>query len=340
MSFRRYPAGCARWTLRYCGDGRGKLKHDEAAALISKRPAVHRLCYGVFLQSPLWISEDILAVPLLPMGFEPEFEYVVDYLCQFHGVELSPKDVEVGLAQRNQALPVITVIHFHKSSATPEQMEARSRESLERAEQIIAWATGDRLTEFAYITVNKDTYFRMVPPHSRRRTRLGFGNTGDDLKQSVDRLREAANEDPRFAFAMSLFADATHEPNPLFRACRLFTVLESLAYSLKGEGIGSRRAVKIMLGLNDGAKSLVQVDNRQISYDRIEIAGRLRDKFFHGVPFLASDLVEEARQVFYLIEHYPAKIADALLGDCELALARWANDASPARDAAKARSGM
>ncbi len=110
-----------------------------------------------------------------------------------------------------------------------------------------------------------------------------------------------------------------------------------LAYALKDGDTGSRRAVKIMLGLENGAKTNLQVGGRKISYDRIEIAGRLRDKFFHGSPFREEDLIEEARPVFFLIEHHPQMIADTLLADCELALARWANGASPARTAAITR---
>jgi hypothetical protein len=48
------------------------MKDKEAAALIAKCPSVHRLCYGTFLQSPMWISEDVLAMPLCPLGFNAE----------------------------------------------------------------------------------------------------------------------------------------------------------------------------------------------------------------------------------------------------------------------------
>ena len=316
------------------------MTHEEAAAQIARRPAVHRLCYGAFLQAPVWISPDDLAVPLAPLGFEAELGYVAVYLRQFFGNELTPDEVQAGRAEGAEALPVITVIHFPEASAPPQVLEAGARASLERAEQIIAWATGDRLTEFAYVTVTADDppFFRMVPPHSRSRLRLGFGNTDQAFQGNVKRIRQAADEDPRFAFAMAMFADAAHEPNPIFKVCRLFNVLESLAYALKNADAGSRRAVKIMLGLEDGAMSNQHVDGREISYDRIEIAGRLRDKYFHGSPFREEDLIEEARPIFYLIKHRPGIIADALLSDCEIALARWANDASPARDAAKARS--
>jgi hypothetical protein len=81
----------------------------------------------------------------------------------------------------------------------------------------------------------------------------------------------------------------------------------------------------------------LRVDGRDFSYDRIEIAGRLRDKYFHGSPLCEKDLIKEVRPAFYLIEHRPEIIADALLDDCELALVRWANNASPGRNAARAR---
>lgn len=314
------------------------MKNDEVSALIARRPSVHRLCYGAYLQSPIWISPDDLAVPLKALGFQAELGYLAIYLKQFFGVEIAVD--EAWMAQLAEALPVIDIIHFSKESGTPASLEAKACANLERSEQIIVWVTGDRVSEFAYITVNeKDPpLFRMVPPHSQMRRRLGFGNTGDAFQANVDRIRAAADEDPRFAFAMALFADAAHEPNPLFKVCRLFNVLESLAYALKKEPeIGSRRAVKLMLNLTGGAKCNVQVDSQTISYDRIEIAGRLRDKYFHGSPFEERHLIEEAKAAFYLIEHRPDLIAEALQGDCELEFAKWANDTSPAKEAAKAR---
>lgn len=322
-----------------CDTPKVTITHEEVAALIAHRPAVHRLCYGTFLQAPVWISSEVLAVPLASFGFEAELGYVAVYLRQFFGIELTPAEVQAGRVQGVEALPVITVIHFPEVTAPPQELEAGARASLERAEQIIAWATGDRLNVFAYVTVTDDEppFFRMVPPHSRRRLRLGFGNTDGAFQGNVDRIRQAADEDPRFAFAIATFGDAAHEPNPLFKVCRLFNVLESLAYALKGGPVKSRQAVKIMLGLEGGAICHLNVDGREISYDRIEIAGRLRDKYFHGSPFREDDLIEQVRPVFYLIEQRPAFIADALLTDCELALTRWANNASPARDAARAR---
>ena len=40
------------------------MKLDEVAALITMKPAVHRLCYGSYLQSPVWVCPELLTGPL------------------------------------------------------------------------------------------------------------------------------------------------------------------------------------------------------------------------------------------------------------------------------------
>ena len=116
------------------------MNHNEAAEQIARRPAVHRLCYGAFLQAPVWISPDVLAVPLAPLGFEAELGYVSAYLRQFSGIELTLEESKAGRAQGAEALPVITVstsqrrAHRRRSSRPgPENtLNGPSRSSLGR----------------------------------------------------------------------------------------------------------------------------------------------------------------------------------------------------------------
>jgi hypothetical protein len=315
------------------------LNHETATKLLGQRPSVARLCGGAYLQSPLWISEHVLVVPLAPLGFDTALAHTRDYASQFLGASISEPQVEENRCTHAETHPALTVVYFPKISGSPMELEALARPHLERAEQLIAWATGDPLVEFAYVTAtNADTFFRLVPWQAARRVRLGFGNTGNDFEQRVWRLRQAADDDPRFAFAMAMFADAAHERNPLFKVCRFFAVLECLAYALKSEEMGSRSAIRRMLGLQPGPSSVVNFGTEPIRYDRIEIAGRIRNHYLHGNPYEGRDLNAEARQVLALIERHPDEIACALQTDCELALERWASDASPARDAARIRA--
>ncbi|MFC3606952.1 hypothetical protein [Stutzerimonas tarimensis] len=227
------------------------------------------------------------------------------------------------------ALPVIALVVQLKEEDTPEAMEKYAESELEIPEKIAGWVAGEKLTPFSYITCKSDlNYFRTVPPHSRQRQRLGFGNVGSDYANQIQRMVECAQTDEHFLFALSLYRDALSESNQVFKIARFFSVLESLAYKLKSQDCPSRKAVKELLGLTDGAMACYSIAGKEYNFDRIEISGRLRDKLFHGVPFRENDLNHASRHVLELLENQPETIANTLRDDCELEFARWANGAS------------
>ena len=125
-----------------------------------------------------------------------------------------------------------------------------------------------------------------------------------------------------------MFKDALKESNPSFKAARLFSCLESLAYQIKNVK-GSRQRVRKLLGLETGAKTQVGSGGKLYDYDRVEIAGRIRDKLFHGAPFVPSEhLNQKAANAYAYLEKHPRELGDMLLVDCELEFSRWANGAS------------
>lgn len=316
------------------------MNQNETIALIKHQPSVHRLYFGSFIQEPLELSENLYAIPLKELGFADELEYCSVYLDQFFNTFPDVGYLQKEKERLDKSKPVIALIFHTAPCESPEQAEQAATSMLELGEQLLSWISGDHLKPFSVVTSLEkvgDTFIRFIPPHSRRRVRLGFGNSQADIQRTAKKILSAAEEDEHFAFALSLLSDATHEPNPKFKLARLFNVLEALAYALKGDGIGSRRAVKKMMGLEEGAMASVNVDGQTVRYDRIEIAGRLRDKLFHGVPFSRNDLIEEARPAFDLLSQNPDQMINSLQQDCELQIARWANDASPARDAARDR---
>jgi len=240
--------------------------------------------------------------------------------------------------QGREALPVIAFVHFPKESDSAEALEGQAKPFLDRAEQLVGWVSGDNLTEFAFlIATEAQAYFRLTPPHSHRRLLLGPGNVGEALKRNIDGIKQAADADERFELALSMYRDALHEKNKLFKIARLFSVLESLAYALISDDVRSRKAIRTMLGLENGAVGEVAYDGRRVRYERIELAGRLRDRVFHGAHFRREDLNSEWRDSFDLLTDRPDDIASALKSDCELELARWGNGTSKARTAAIAK---
>jgi hypothetical protein len=212
-----------------------------------------------------------------------------------------------------------------------------TRPDLVRAEQLIGWISGNFLHEFAFVAAASDQiYVRLLLPSGDRRLLLGFGNVGEDLQRNVENIREAAERDERFAYALSLYRDALHEANKLFKIARLFTVLEALAWALKKGGVGARDAVRKMMMLTEGAIGEMSYQGRTIRYERIALAGKLRDALFHGARFTRDDLPADYRDSFDLFTDQPDALIRDLMNDCELEFARWGNNASVARSAAEA----
>jgi hypothetical protein len=312
------------------------MDQSSLLAMLHRTPSVHQLCYGVFLQEALEIAPDLWAVPLQSLGFAAEANYTVQYGLQIAGVSFDQTAVQNMVEQGGQALPVVAIVRFLNADAAPEELERNSSEELQRTRRILSWSTGDELTPFAMLVCTTTRSFtRILPPSSRRRLRLGFGNTGDDFNQQVGRIYSAAMGDQHFEYALSLLHDAHRELNPVFKIARLFNCLECLASSLKAKhGGASRKAVKDLLDLPEGAMSEEVIGDKRYRYDPVEIAGRVRDKVFHGASFREEHLNAESKHVFELLQLHPESLISAMLAYCELEIARWANGVSRGRGAA------
>ncbi|MEK6789861.1 MAG: hypothetical protein AABY68_13015 [Pseudomonadota bacterium] len=302
----------------------------DVLATLKRRPAVHMLCCGAYLQEPVQLQPDLWAIPLKALGFSTQSNYIAQYASEVAAASVDQDAVAKLTIQGIDSLPVVAIIQMPLRDNSPETLERESSAALERARRIIGWASGDEVTPFALLTcTTAQSYFRLLPPHSRRRVRLGFGNTGDDHKNQIERIYRAAETDEHFEYALSLLHDANQEVNPHFKIARLFNCLECLAYKIKAQYEGkSRKAVKALLGLPTGATMETQIDGEKFRFDVIEVAGRIRDKLFHGATFRPTDLLVEHRNVFKLLATHPDQIVSALLGYCELEIARWANGAS------------
>ncbi len=297
---------------------------------LRKRPAVHQLCYGIYIQEPVRLSENLLAVPLQALGFSAHAHYTAQYAIEIVGVQVDSNVRENLAAQGNDALPVVSIVSFLHVDARPEELEALSAPQFIQARRILGWTSGDEVTPFALLTctVNQSD-LKLLLPQSRHRKRLGPGNTGGSYYSQLLQIYQAAQRDEHFEFALSLLHDALREENPQFKIARLFNCLECLSYKLKKKHGGkSRKAVKDLLGFQDDEMSEEYTNGVRYRYDVIEIAGRLRDKLFHGAIFRAEDLNSESRNIFTLLETSPQKFLDSMQSFCELEIAQWANGSS------------
>lgn len=297
-----------------------------AIELIRRRPSVHLVCAGVFLQSAIELDR-VSFVPLTPLGFKTAADRITAYAVECGAsvdVEAHAKLVEQGAS----ADPCVSIIVNIADWIGPAEAEASVEACLEKYRELLSWATGDDVTPIGYITLGPaDSYFRVTPPSSRRRQRLGFGNDGQDFLNSLLSILRIAEEDEHVAFALSMLHDANKEKNVRFKIARLFTCLEALAYRLK-KGQGSRDAVRQLVGLEKGRTGQVVFDGRSYDYDVVLASGKLRDMLFHGTPIDFSEAKDHEKDTFDLLETKPEIIANDLTNRVELEIARWSNGAS------------
>ena len=305
------------------------MTQAEILEITKRRPSVHELYYGAFIQEPILISKDLLAIPLKPIGFISQSHYLGQYALEIANAPLDEDGLTNLIAHGSNALPVVAVVCLLDVDAPPEELEAKSRVMLDHANRILSWAAGDNITSFGILTLRLDeSFFRLVVPHSNYRMRLGFGNTGPDFKNQISNLIKAIDEDEHFNFGISIFQDALREVNLKFKIARFFSCLECFAHKIKSKERPSRKAVKYLLDLEDCIISEAFIIGAKFRYDIIEIAGRIRDKLFHGVPFKEDGLILEAISAFELYEKYPEEIASSMQNYCEMEIARWSNGVS------------
>lgn len=305
------------------------MKEENLQEILQSRPAVHELYYGAFIQETLRINENLFAIPLKPLGFQAQSEYLGQYSAQIAKIAVDQDSLNNLITQGGDAFPIIALVFRNSTDAYPELLEKEAREEFKKAIKVLGWATGDEISPFGVLTLTKDqSYFRLSLPHSNKRIRLGFGNTGPDFENQIKSILAAIEKDEHFEFGISMYHDALKESNPKFQIARFFCCLECLAHKIKSEERRSRKAVKYLLGLEDGAFSEIHINGQKYRHDTVEIAGRIRDKLFHGVKFRKSDLIKGVRQTFELYENHPELIASTMKSYCEIELARWANGTS------------
>jgi len=229
---------------------------EDALLFLRRRPAVHQLCVGSWIQTPFEMGEGVWAFSLQALGFADEVGYLATYTSQVIGAPVDETAVQTLLNDAREALPVVALCLPLAVDAPAEDLEALAAPRLERARMVLAWTSARDVTPIGMVVANTEkTFFRPMPPqYSNRRFLFGLGGTQADFQQTLLRLSDASLKDERFTFALSLYHDALKEPNARFRIGRMFNVLEALAYQVKATTRESRKAVKQLLGLSAGPR--------------------------------------------------------------------------------------
>lgn len=140
---------------------------------------------------------------------------------------------------------------------------------------------------------------------------------------------DARRNDDRFHYWLETLEQTYGIEEQYFRIARLYSLLEGMAGPVAASaGCGTRTAIRLMLGyyIDFDVPRFTIEPSEDFEFDHIELAGRVRDKIFHGGGRLATaDVPAHLKPGITLLERRPQLIAYALRRDAELELSRWAS---------------
>lgn len=287
---------------------------DDVDHHIRRRPSVHQLCLGPFTQHSLFVSKEVLAVPLGSAGFGDVAQLVGDYVSADLCEEIENKHVDALREKGKDALPSVALVWHPTVDAPTEVLVTSATSSFSKARQVLSWVSGEEVAPVAYVVLHtQGVAFQVMPPRSRKRQRLWFGaKEVDQFELSAVTLATASENDSNLGFALELFHDAVRESNDLFRIVRLYNVLECLAAKHKEDGVGSRDAVRAMLGMQPGPSLVIAHKQTEVRFDLIAVSGKLRDKILHGAPLTEDAFAVADRGAYSLLLEQPLLVANEL----------------------------
>lgn len=290
------------------------FSNDNLDKHIRRRPSVQIICLGVFLQQPMFVTDDVLAVPLSAVGYGDIANLFGEYISMDLDIHISVNEVDNFKQLFRNVLPAVVLIWHAVIDSTTEELERSADRSFARAKRSLSLITGDKFDVIGTIVLHKNNQkYTLSPPRSKRKQRLWFSKEEAlNFQKSIVNLATQSETNPRISLALQIYLDAINEKSEEFKIVKLYNVLECLSSSYKTKEIGSRDAVRKMLDITYGQHWTVDYKEGKISFDLIAVAGKFRDVLMHGSRVEKDTFSTKDRGVIEIIAFEPFKIADEL----------------------------
>jgi hypothetical protein len=312
--------------------------------LIGSRRAFIELTLGPALPHPLILDDHTVAYPLLPIGNSSNIDFGISFLELLR----IPTDDEFRRQAEGQGQnfhSAVATVYSELSDEDFDQAATGKLGKVERYRALLAVYVGGEVIPFARI--KKD------PSGPSEAEFLGPKYRGVARDQTLDAIspafvRQSATEflqDDQLHYYISILEQTYGITDQLFRIARLYSLLETIAggvasqFKEGGSTTGTRTAIRFVLGYfrTFDIPRFTLLPDKDFEFDHIELAGRVRDRIFHGGGELVeSDVPAALRPSIGLLKARPDIIAHQLRKDCELEISRWASKESIAW---KARNG-
>lgn len=290
------------------------LNQDELDKHIRRRPSVQQICLGGYLQQAMFVTADILAVPLSAVGYEGVAKLVGEYVSADLDVHITVKEVQEFIETGKPAYPGVALVWHPANDSTTDELVNSASKTFARAQRVLSWVTGDRLDVVASIVLHENGQrYELFPPKSKNRHRLWFSKKEAlSFQTRVVQLAEISESDSRLSLALQLYLDAICDRSEEFKLVKLYNVLECLASGHKKDGVGSRDAIRKMLNIMPGQYCSVEHKGKQVNFDLVSVVGIIRDKIMHGSKIKKESFAKQDRDAFDIIVYAPFKLSHEL----------------------------
>lgn len=294
---------------------------EELDNHIRRRPSVQVLCVGAYLQQPMYLTSDVLGVPLSALGCGDLAQLLGEYISGDLDIHITVKEVDELKKQWNNTYPAVALIWHPVHDADTEELEKSADRSFSRAKRSLSLITGDKIDTVGTIVLHEsenENKYNLSPQRSRNRRRMWFSkNEAVNFQEQVVNLADKSEKDRRLSLALHMFLDASNERSEEFRIVKLFNVIECLSAQVKGTDkngklVGSRDAARNMLKVKPGQNWTVAFRGNNISYDLIAVAGKFRDVLMHGSRVDKNTFAKKDRGIIDVLAYEPYKIADEI----------------------------
>jgi len=290
------------------------FNNSELDQHIRRRPSVQIICLGAFLQQPMFVTNDVLAVPLSAVGCGDLATLVGEYVSMDLDIHISVNEVENFKQLWGNTYPSVVLVWHAVHDESTQTLKRSADISFAKAKRNLSLITGDRFDVVGTIVLHENGQeYELSPPISKRRQRLWLSKKDAlSFQKCVVILADQSEAGSRISLALQIYSDATNERSEEFRIVKFFNVLECLAAEHKKNGVGSRDAVRKMFDVAYGQHWSVEYNGVQISFDLISVAGKFRDALMHGSRIKIDTFDVKDRGVLDVLAFEPFKIADEL----------------------------
>lgn len=102
----------------------------------------------------MFVTDEVLAVPLIGLGFNDVATYIGNYVAGDLQCEIMHKHVDELKAIGKDAEPLIALVWHPTADAPAQGVETLARNALSKARQVLAWVTGDEISVVGYVNLH------------------------------------------------------------------------------------------------------------------------------------------------------------------------------------------